>query len=128
MLGEFASLRSRDKNIYPTNAVIAATAPSVTSAVENQRTATNNHTGRGLGLVYTGTLLQDSSAGSALRNAAAARSMSAMSRESWSLTALAGEAELSVLSCAPLRCDAGKARNSSSTVLPSVLAKESKRG
>ena len=45
--------------LYPTSAVIAATAPSVTSAVENQRTATNSHTGRGLGLVYTGTLLQE---------------------------------------------------------------------
>lgn len=59
---------------------MAATAPSVTTAVENHRTAISSHTGRGLGLACAGGFVQDSSAGSALRNAAAALSMSAMSR------------------------------------------------
>ena len=74
---------------------MAATAPSVTTAVENHSTAISSHTGRGLGLACAGGFVQDSSAGSALRSAAAALSISAMSRASWSVSAPAGGAELS---------------------------------
>ena len=38
---------------------MAATAPSVTTAVENHSTAINSHTGRGLGLACAGGFVQD---------------------------------------------------------------------
>src|SRR6202051_2573218 len=77
---------------------MATTAPAVTNAVDSQSTPIRSHPGRGLPPVLAGALVQDSSAGSALRNAAVAASMSATSRASWSRTVCASAPASSVIS------------------------------